>query len=481
MKRFSCVLLAVMLLASLVACGSQPAEDTTADAPAWEGLEGLHVGYGDAEYTPGNGTPLAGYGNSTSRFSTGHLTPLYVMCLAMTDGEDILLLYSMDTNSMSEYWVTLARERVSAATGIDSQKIILCATHSHCAPDLGLPTDTHPQIQEAHDKSLQAAEDAALAALADLAPATVSGTTVETEGLAFVRHYILSDGSVAGDNFGDWNAGVITDYSMENDPQLVLAKFDREGDKADILLMNFQVHPCLESSIDTTTMSADLVGRARDYVSEKTGMDVIYFTGAAGNQNAKTMIRNDAHGMNATEYAAKLGDYAIVALHNLTALNGDGITITHQDYTGDVWQVTDPTVVEKAQEVKKLFTEQGREIATPLAKEYGFASVYEANAIINHSNMEPTRTMEMNAINIGGLGLVTAPYEMFSVQGSHIKDNSPFAVTVVCTMAGPHNGYIPAKAAYEYGCYESQTAYYVSGTAEIVADKYVEMLGQVKN
>ena len=475
MKRLVCIILALIMTFSLVACGGEK----KSEKHAWEGLKGLHVGYGKAAYTPGEGTPMGGYGASMSRLSTGMLSDLYLLCLAVTDGEDVFLLYAMDMCTMAEVWVKRARDRVSNATGIPQNQIIICSTHTHSAPDLGITPEEESCMQEAYDKSLKAAVDAAKAALKDLAPATISGAKVETEGLAFVRHFVLSDGSVAGDNFGNWNAGLVTDYAMENDPQMVLAKFERE-DANDILLMNFQVHPCLESGIDKTTFSADVVGRTRDYLPEKTGMDVIYFTGSAGNQNTVTKLLKDAHSMDSFQYAEKLGNYAIAAMENMTPIEGDDVAINHYDYTGDVWQVDDPVKLAQAKEVAALFNEQGRDAATPLARKYGFHSVYHANAIINHSQMEPTRTMEMNAFNIGGLGLVTAAYEMFSKQGTYIKTNSPFDFTVVCSMAGPHNGYIPSQEAYDYGCYESQTANFVAGTAEIVADKFVEMLGQVK-
>lgn len=473
MKRFLSFSLAVLMVFALVACGKKAEKKNL-----WKGLEGLHVGFGKAAYTPGNGTPMGGYGASMSRLSTGSISDLYLLCLAVTDGEDVFLLYAMDVCTMAEVWVARARERVSAATGVPQDQIIICSTHTHSAPDLGITPEEEPVMQDAYDKSLAAVEEAALMALNDLAPTTVSAANVQTEGLAFVRHFILTGGSYAGDNFGDWSAGMPEKYALENDPQMVLAKFERQ-DANDILLMNFNVHPCMESGIDITTFSADVVGRTRDYLTEQTGMDVIYFTGAAGNQNTVTKILADSHGMDSYAYAKKLGDYAIGALGNMTPVEGD-VKITHYDYTGDVWQVNDPEKLAHAKEVVALFEAEGRDVATPLAKQYGFASVYEANAVITHSDMEPTRTMEMNAFNIGGLGLVTAAYEMFSLQGTYIKTNSPFDFTVVCSMAGPHNGYIPSQEAYDYGCYESQTCYFVRGTAEIAADKFVEMLNMVK-
>lgn len=477
MKRILCLALSLCLLLGLVACGKSEKKEEA----SWKGVEGLHAGFAQVDITPENGTPMSGYGHPLTKLSTGALHKLYATCLALSDGEDAVLLIAFDTGSITENMVTEFRQRITEETGVPEKQIILFATHSHSAPDIGASViEANEQAAKCFQQWIDGASLAAKNALADLAPASVSGSMVQTEGLAFVRHYILAGGSVAGDNFGNWNAGRIEEYTMDNDPQLVLAKFEREN-KNDILLMNFQVHPTFTAGDTLTTISSDAVGVTRDYVKAQTGMDVIYFTGAAGNQNINSKILADAHDMTIDEWSEKLGNYAIEALDSMTELPGDDIKITHEIYTGDVWKVTDEDKVAKAEEVYKLFQETDRDTATPLAKQYGLASVYEAREIIRHYyNLADTLDMEINAISVGGLGLVTAPYEMFSLQGTYIKTNSPFQVTAVLGYAGTHRGYIPAKEAYDYGCYESQTAYYVAGTAEILAEKYVQLLQSVQ-
>ena len=46
-------------------------------------------------------------------------------------------------------------------------------------------------------------------------------------------------------------------------------------------------------------------------------------------------------------------------------------------------------------------------------------------------------------------------------------------VTVIITG---NSGYIPSRAAYDYRSYEADTGYYARGTAEKLAEQYVEML-----
>ena len=470
MEKMICLLLAFVFALSLCACGES---EKTPPKP-----EGLQAGFAQIKLTPESGTPMGGYGNSLKKLSTNLSHYLYAICLALSDGTDTVLLISLDLGSSSEDLLVPVRQKISQATGIPEKQIILCATHTHSAPDLEV-ADQNPQAAKALQQWIDGCAQIAQEAIADMAPAKIAGTTVETDGLAFVRHYKMKDGTYAGPNFGVWEVG-IEDYAMESDEQMVMAKFDREGDKADILMMNFQAHATFTGGMELTLISSDCVGVTRDYVKDKTGMEVIYFTGDAGNQNNRSNILEDATGDDINAWAARLGDYAIGALDSMEDLSGDDIRISHKTQTCNVWKITDPETIAKAREVQQLFADTDRDTGNTLARKYGFSSVYHAGAVIGHLDMDPTEELELNAISVGELALVTAPYEMFSREGNKIKAESPFAVTAILGYAGPHMGYIPSQEAYDYGCYESQTALFEAGTAEILAQQYVDMLSSLK-
>ena len=81
----------------------------------------------------------------------------------------------------------------------------------------------------------------------------------------------------------------------------------------------------------------------------------------------------------------------------------------------------------------------------------------------------------------GDIGFVAAPYEMFDTNGVFIKENSPYEMTVIATLSNRANGYFPADATFDYGSYETDTAPYIRGTAEQLADQYVSMLTELHN
>lgn len=486
MKKFLCFVLAVVLVLGLAACGKNDAATPTDDqntptepqkeAFQYPKVDAFSVGFGKMEITPENGTPMGGYGNSANKLSNAVLDPLYTVVMAMSDGTDTFLLVALDIPGAYVDFVDPTVELISQETGVPKENILCHSVHNHSAPDMSSIYKENMQAAKAHEMFKQGTLEAAKTALLDLSPATMLGGKTDTEQLAFVRHFLLNDGTYAGDNFGNWQSGV-KDYALPVDDEVVAVKFQREG-KKDLMLVNFQIHPCFTAGNERYEISADCVGAVRNYMAEQ-GMDCIYFTGAAGNQNASTKILKDVTNFTKEQWAEKLCQYVLNLEY--TDITGQDIKIATENYVGKVWKVDDPEKLEHAKEVQKLFQETDRDTATPLARQYGMASVYEAREIINHAeNLPDTWDIPMATLSVGGWGIVIAPYEMFGTQGTYIKDNSVFPVTTILGYAAPHVGYIPDVRAYEYGCYESQTAKFVSGTGEILADKYLEMLESIQ-
>ena len=95
MKKIISLLLVLVLMLGLVACGA--AEQTGGDTTVAAENGGFRVGYGKAEVTPEGPVGMGGYGRSDQRISTGVLSYLYVTCIAITDADDnTILLYGMD-------------------------------------------------------------------------------------------------------------------------------------------------------------------------------------------------------------------------------------------------------------------------------------------------------------------------------------------------------------------------------------------------
>ena len=103
-------MLAIVL--GLCACGGS-GEETAQTEPAYQGLQ---VGYGRESIMPIGQVNISGSGNQEHRVSTGYLDILYATCIAITEGENTILLFSTDTLGANRFGV---------------QSVLVKAIHNH--------------------------------------------------------------------------------------------------------------------------------------------------------------------------------------------------------------------------------------------------------------------------------------------------------------------------------------------------------------
>lgn len=463
MKKFITILLVAALVLGLCACGG-----------SGEGKkeDGLQIGFAKENITPDFSVGLDGHSNWETRRSQSFIDYLYMTCIAAKSGEETILIYTIDILSMSNSRAESLRQVVTAATGIPGDKIFVGATHCHSAPALQTKdVDNNKYFQQFMAAAVPAAENA----IADLSPATMLTTTTEIDGMNFIRHYEMNDGTYAGPNFGDWTSG-IKGHASETDNRMVLVKFDRGEEKKDVLLVNWQAHPDYVTGIGETSISADFPGALRSKLGKDADMEVAYFTGASGNQNPKSEIKSENPKLKDFKaYGEKLAESAYNALPNLKPVEGEAIKTSRVMLAVDVDHTKD-NMVGQAEQVMAVWN-QGSAVANDLAKKLGFVTRYEARAVYNRSKLPLTQEMEMNAFSIGDVGFITGTYEMFSENAKYIRANSPFETTFVILGC---SGYIPSEDAFGYNAYEAVSATHVKGTAEKLAEQYVTMLKGLK-
>ena len=436
----------------------------------------LQVGFGRESIMPGKPVPLGG-GDATRRIYTYIKDEVFITCVALKEAQQTILLFTSDTLNSNENFSTPAREFVSNAIGIPVEQILLSGTHTHAG--VAISVDSWDGVAQYRQFFYEAAVRAAKTALADLAKADVYYGSTETERMTFVRHYRLADGSYAGPNFGDFKKAPVVGHATEADGQLQLVKFAREG-KKDVLMMNFPAHGTF-SSIQDTYLSADFPSPTRAYIEANSDCLVAYFIAAAGNQTPNSQIDGESpYKKQYLEYGKALGQYTLAAMAHLTRLE-DG-HLKHAAKT----VVCAPNkeklhLLPYAQEVVDAGSQLGslHPDVIALARKNGFSSRFEASAIINRAKLPDQMYMTLNVLTIGKLGFIFAPYEMFGAQGQHIKKHAPCDMTFIVTCSGGAKGYLPDRFGFQIGCYESCTTRYTPGTAETLADTFVDMLLEI--
>ena len=464
MKKILSILLTIAIVFGLCACGSSGNEEKKP--------EGLQVGFGKIDVTPDFSVGLGGLGDDYTRRSEGLISYVYITCIAISENDNTILLYTMDFSGCNESTAELIRSKVSPETGVPVENIFCGATHNHSGPSAVLTDDAGLRYQALWQaKAIEAAKEA----IADMAPATISSAKQEIENMNFVRHYKMADGTHAGSNFGSFKDSEIVGHSVEGDHEMTLVKFDRPEGKEDVLLVNWHAHPASANQIGRNNIASDFVGPFRDKVEALTGMKVAYFTGASGNMNPESKIASEDHRLDIKKYGEKLAEYAIAALANLAPIEGSGIKIAPATKVVlDIDHSWDHMVAE-AKEVYEI-SETNPSHCVQLCKKYNFSSYHQARTIIRRADMSLTGDRILHAFSVGGLGFVNGDYEMFTESGMYIKENSPFDTTFI--ISG-NSGYLATEIAYDYRSYEADTSYYAKGSAEKLAGKLVEMLNSL--
>lgn len=464
MKKIITMFLVLTLVLSLCACGGSGSGEK---AP-----EGLQVGYSRQSIMPEGSVGLGGYSNAAKRMSTGFLDYIYTTCIAFTYGDETILLFTEDLIGKGKNMTDRTREAITAATGIPGDHIMASGTHTHAAPDTNIS-----QNDDYKEFFVEMSVKAAQEALANRAPATVAAANVQTQGMNFTRHYVENDGAITSSNMGNINYDKVVDHAGTPDNEMVLVKFDREGENQDVVLMNWAAHPCADGTGSTdTNITADYIGSIRDTFEKETGMQLAFFQGGGGNMVTDSKIKEKAHNMeDRKEYGAALAKIAIDALPTMEEVPCDGIQIS-QNIFEYACNHDDEERLEDAKKVIDLFKKTNATAATALAKELGFINKAHAQGIVSHASNPATKTMELDAFRIGEIGFATTPWETFSDISVWIKDNSPYKYTMVLSIANNRISYQATKEAFEYVCYESLSSSFAPGAAEAAAEQLVNML-----
>ena len=446
------------------------------------------IGFGRVDITPTESVPRGGYGSTLKRMSRVIRDRIYADCIAITDRADnTVLIISMDLVNTNAVIVEKARDTIEKMFGIKGDHVMISATHTHASVDTfaKIPV-VEKYIEDMGEKLLPAA---AAIALADRQSAKMFVGQFTPHGFNFIRHYkaIPTDGREPfyfGDNHID---GKLDDNLVQNESihatdiyeTAHLVKFTRETGK-DLLIMNWRAHATLCSGMNVYDLSADFIGDLRRQVEDKTDCQFTYFQGAAGNVNPKTRIKKEERSLDSVAYSVMLADDLIKGLDSLKYMEPGEIKTLHEEFPVNINHTKD-ALKDEAKKISDFYKETGdRKTANKMAKDIGLFSVYECNAVVGHANCQMTTEIELNAISLGDVALITAPCELFDNLSVYVEGKAPYKKVLTIGYCNGKRGYMPSLAAYEYGCYEADISLFEPVTLEKTADKFLDMLNKVK-
>jgi len=440
----------------------------------------MKLGFSRVDITPTEPVPLTGYGNDDRRISDNVLSPLSATCVAFSDEKgSTALLIQMDALLISGWFAKELSGRITGATGLLPENIVIHANHLHTTPNLS--AKHHETIVRYDEMILSRITDCAVHALEDRKLVTSAEMArTYTKGLNFVRHYVLEDGGYKGDNFGELNNSPYAGHTTEADSEMRLVKFHRVGG-ADVVLANWQSHPHRTGGVLKKDVSADILGVMRDEMEAKLSCHVVYFNGAAGNINPTSRIPGENATDTYVEQGLALARYALDAEATYTPLALGAVKICSKT----VWEPLnrpDPSILETCIMIRDYWRETNDSMGSKrLSNRYGINSQHAAMRFIDRINMKQEGFhYPFTALCVGDMGFVAVPYEMFDTNAEYVRDHSPFAQTIVASCCNDYLNYVPSAYGFWHGCYEADSSRARPGAGERFAAVLVEMLRSLK-
>ena len=213
-------------------------------------------------------------------------SPLRVKALALRRGRLTVLIAQLDLISVSRQQAEAMRRRIAEATGIDAERIVICASHTHSSPRMEPLEGPHPFFDFVAGRLLEAAK----AAVASLQPARIAHGTTYAVGASFNTRYPMPDGSVKYTR--DFREGLSSGKVI--DPRLTVLRVDDLGGRPIAGWVWFAAHPACV--IFDAPISAEYPGYMADRLSETVagGAPVLFGYGDSGDVNCIPMFGQES-------------------------------------------------------------------------------------------------------------------------------------------------------------------------------------------
>ena len=423
------------------------------------------------DVTPPFGNDLSGY--YYRRFADGVLDSLYLNAVAVSNGEETVILMAIDYIGIKLDHNMKIRALISEKTGVPVDRILIAALHQHTSPCLADPSKKDTALRDTAyiDVLYRKFADTAQMAIDDMREATVGTASQEVaERIAFVRRYFTKE------------KGVVTNPSTrltlikrcaEPDNTMRLVRFKREGAK-DIAIVNFSTHPDV---IGGTKWSADWPGFTRTFV-EKDNDDVscIFFTGCQGDSNHVDHFKpkeeriKDKNGYVHSQYMGRtVADAVKAAWDRVEWQSGD--TVFGEQRV--IYNLTNTEGLDKYDECK-AWCEEYASGNMPEEKKNMEDMAY-SHRVVDLINQPIFRPVMLSMVGFGNVAFVGFGGEAFTSYGQMARNLLPekFVVCSVCTNG--YDGYFPTAEAFEQGGYEAVSSFFTPTLEEEILGALTDM------
>lgn len=469
----------VLCLASACLAVAQPV--AAQDKPA------LRAGAAAVDITPTQ-FPLNMPGGFSANMAEKAHDPLHARAVVLDDGKTTITMVVVDNLGVSPDVIEEAKSIAARETGLTTERMLVCSTHTHSAPSSG---STANEISAAYRKRVvDGVSGSIIRAHAGLRNATVGAAAHPLPDEVFNRRWYLKPGKMPPNPFGKMdtvkmNPGtspeVLDRPAGPTDPDITVISVQDAKRKPLALFANYSLH--YVGGIPAGQVSADYFGEFARLMPSR----------VRGDENFVAMMSNGTSGdINNIPFgvvrpprepfeqvrivAAKAADTAWMAYRKIDSHRGDvtldmlqrEVTLRYRKPSQDQLADAERVVAIKDQaEIEKLPR---------------LAQNYARNTVNAAKRTEESLTVKVQAIRIGDLMVCGIPFETFVEIGLDLKKRSPFPQTMVIGLANGRYGYLPTPEQHKLGGYETWlgTNQVQEDASVILSSNLVEMMNELK-
>ena len=451
-------------------------------------MSNFKVGFAEVNINPELGIGIYGY--YVPRFASGILDDIKSTALAFECNGKRTVMISIDTCTVPASIVARMYEEIEKKTGVTSDGVYICATHTHTAPLLYktamFEADMEPVMKYREFLIERVAESAKLA-IDDLAAARMGYAVGRApERIAYIRRYKMKDGStMTCPPINDPNI----DHAIgELDMRVNVLRFDREG-KDGVVLLNFGLHA---DTVNGDLISADWPGWVKKTLRDALGVNAIVFAGAEGDVGS-TNVHPGPGDMNDTEISfdnemkspgmarfvgRALAGTVLTVYDKVAYVPVDDINLIRKNIEVPSNR-PNPEDLPRAKEYKALH-DSGRDDLIPYTAMELTTVVAEAVRMCRLENGPDFFTLTLTGFKLGNIAFVGIPGEPFTGIGVEIKKKEGWDLILPTALTGGDGGYYPVRSAYNEGGYEARSSIYKAGVAELIVEGAHKLLDELK-
>jgi len=446
-------------------------------------MNNLKAGFGRTNINPPMGISIRGY--YKPRYAEAILDDLEVNAIALQCGADKVILISVDHCGIEQKLSTEFRKAVSEVTGVPEGCIYLSATHTHTGPQMTFSTEDE-LVKEYTSFVKRRIVDASKFAVDDLQDAKMGYGQGKAPNVAFIRRYVMKDGSVMT-NPGVNNPDIVRPVG-ETDESVSVLRFDRK-DAESIVFVNFANHP---DTVGGNKISADWPGLLRKNVEKiLDGTKCIFFNGAQGDVNHVNVhpkqgdlnnmfidFDDVARGYSHAEYVARVVTGGVLQAFDKVNYIDINELISAYKIIDVPSNRPDPKDLPEAHRLNNLHNE-GKDNEIPYEGMMLTTIVAEAARMVRLENGPDAFDMRLSALAIGPVAIIGIPGEPFAGVGKGLKETSDFDMVIPCCLMNGCEGYFPMQDSYDEGGYEARGSKFKAGVAEFIISEGKNLLASL--